>query len=147
MRMPGLAERGARDANFVVWLDGSLYEFGKGNPMAQDIESESTQLFQFDPVAVSKPKRPSIGLKVLQGVVAICSFAVVVAMFSAGVFWMVNRTPKPNGSADRFLWFAGQNKTWDQYQQEQKAAGRGRLDEKEYDWTQQLLNDAYSNRR
>jgi hypothetical protein len=114
--------------------------------MAKNIDTEPTQLFQFDPVAVSKPARPSVGLKILQGAVAIGSFAVVVAMLSVGVVWIVNRTPKPNGSADSFLWFAGQNKTWDQYQQDQKAAGRERLDEEYYDWTQQLMNDAYSNR-
>ena len=67
-------------------------------------------------------------------------------LISTAAIWLFNRKSNPNASADTFLRFAGQNKTWKQYQESQKAAGRGRLDEKEYDWTQQLLNDAYSNR-
>jgi len=67
-------------------------------------------------------------------------------VITTGALWLIRREPNPNASADMFLWFAGQNKTWGEYQEGQKAAGRGRLDEKEYDWTQQLFNDAYSNR-
>jgi hypothetical protein len=105
-------------------LEWSLYEFGKGNLMAQDTESESTQLFQFDPADVSKPVRGSIGLEVVQGVVAICSFAVVVALLSAGVVWVVNRTPKPDASAER-----------------------ERLDKEYYDWTKERPKDAASKGR
>jgi hypothetical protein len=65
---------------------------------------------------------------------------------STAAIWVIRGEASPNAAADMFLWLAGQNKTWDEYQSEQKAAGRGRLDEKEYDWTQQLFNDAYSNR-
>jgi len=92
--------------------------------MAQNTKSEGTQLFEFDPAADSKPARGSMGLKLLQGVVAIGSFAVAVAMFSAGVVWIVNRTPKPNASA-----------------------GRERPEEEYYDWTKELPNDGNSNRR
>ena len=93
--------------------------------MAQNTKSEGTQLFEFDPVADSKPARGSIGLKLLQGVVAIGLLAVTVTMFSAGVVWIVNRT----------------------LEQEKTSAGRERLDDEYYDWTQERPKDAKSNRR
>jgi hypothetical protein len=85
------------------------------------------------------------GPNVLFGLVKLCSIGVVAVGISVTAVWYLTSIQKPNRSADTFLWLAGQDKTWEEYQDEQRAAGRGRLSEEEYDWTQQLLNDAYSN--
>src|SRR5262245_39863622 len=112
--------------------------------MAQEIEPVPKRLFdptQYNPDADLSKAPQSKALGLLWSVVTFCSVVVAVMMVTTGVLWLANREPNPNASADAFLWIAGQNKTWDQYQKEQ---GRGPEDEKEIDWMQQLLTDAYS---
>jgi hypothetical protein len=118
--------------------------------MSHDIESYTDQFtesaehsFTADPT--SRGPR-STAPKLLQNVITFCSFALVSMVISTAAIWWFNREKTSNASADAFLWFAGQNQTWDEYQKKQKSAGRQRMDEKEYDWTQQLFNDAYNNR-
>jgi hypothetical protein len=78
------------------------------------------------------------------GALLFFALAAMVAVLATGGVWLLTSKQSSNPSADTFLWFAGQDKTWDEYQREQEAAGNTRLDEKEYDWMQQALNDAYS---
>jgi hypothetical protein len=119
--------------------------------MAHDNQQLLTaQLFQ--PTECNPPAEPpsqaprSHALTLLHSAVKFCSFAVAAMVISTGVIWWARSEENPNASADAFLWLTGQNKTWNEYQNEQDSAGRARMDEKEYDWTQQLFNDAYSNR-
>ena len=117
--------------------------------MAQDNQLLTAQLFQAaqcnlaaDPASQApQSKIPTL----LNNVVTFCSFAIVSMVISTAAIWWIRREASPNASADVFLWLAGQNKTWVEYQEGQKSAGHPRMDENEYDWTQQLLNDAYSN--
>jgi len=82
--------------------------------------------------------------KRLHGVaVAIGIAFLLAATVATWALWPAGDT-KSNRAADFFLWVAGSDLTWEQYQQQQRAAGNPRMDEKEYDWTQQALNDAYS---
>ena len=113
------------------------------------LTAESVQASQLRPTedyippqAPQSPRpNPVKGILLLGLVVA---FAAAV---SVGGVWLLNRASSKNASADTFLWVTGQDKTWEQYQAEMEASGRGRLNEDEYDWQQQLLNDAYSNDR
>jgi hypothetical protein len=64
--------------------------------------------------------------------------------------WLVKRdanqgpqAKKSNLAADLFLWVMGTDKTWEEYQDMHRQRGRARLDEDEFSWTQQALNDAY----
>jgi hypothetical protein len=74
---------------------------------------------------------------------------VVLAISACGVgVWLLQRdaTAKSNAPADFFLWICGSKLTWKEYQEQQRAQGNQRMDESEYDWYQQLFNDAYSRR-
>ena len=49
-------------------------------------------------------------------------------------------------AADWFLWLCGQDKTWAEYQAEKRAQGNARImdnEDEDYDWMQELVNDAY----
>jgi hypothetical protein len=119
--------------------------------MAQENELQSAQFLNLDdyrPAAAPPPEAPRPnGGGLLRSIGTFCTVAVAGMLISSAAIALYNSQADPHASADMFLWLAGQKKTWKEYQREQKAAGRGRLDEKEYDWTQQLLNDAYSRER
>ena len=112
----------------------------------QLLTHQSLPATETEPSAGPETEAPrSEATRLLHGATRFCSFAVLALVISTAAIWLFSREASPNASADAFLWLTGQNKTWDEYQAEQKAAGRPRLDEKEYDWMQQLVNDAYSN--
>src|SRR5262245_33135961 len=117
----------------VVW--STICPF-RGHAMAQEQLPQAPQFeaTTYNPSADPSPKSSSL----LLGAIKFCSIAVVTMVVSTAAIWWVNRKPNSNASADAFLWFAGQNKTWNEYQKSKKDAGYGRLDEKEYDWMQQL---------
>jgi hypothetical protein len=80
------------------------------------------------------------------------SFAQSAAMFillavtTAGVsFWMMESKGKPKlySGGDLFLWVMGSNLSWEEYQQQQRDHGNMRMDESQFSWMQQVVNDAY----
>ena len=118
--------------------------------MAYDNQLRTAALYQAaecDPSAEPASQAPrSNGPNLLLCATTFCSFAIAAMVIAAAAFWWVGRETSANPSADAFLWFAGKDKTWDQYQKGKKSSGHGRLDEKKHDWMQQAVNDAYSNR-
>ncbi len=92
---------------------------------------------------VPRGSRPSP----VKGILLLGLVVVFAAALSVGGVWLLNSVTDENAPPDTFLWVAGQDESWEEYQARMEASGRGRLDENEYDWAQQLLNDAYSNPR
>src|SRR5687767_205979 len=106
--------------------------------MAQENELASAQFLQvadYKPAVGPTPEAPRPkGAGLLHSVGTFCTVAVVAMIISSVGLWWFSSEANPNACADTFLWLCGQKKTWKEYQREQKAAGRGRLDEKEYDF-------------
>jgi hypothetical protein len=87
---------------------------------------------------------PAASLRLLSIVVGAAVVATIVGTIGIGLLRGSDK-PRDNSplAANLFLWAIGSDLTWSEYQAQQRARGRARLDEKEYDWTQQALNDAY----
>jgi hypothetical protein len=75
---------------------------------------------------------------------AAIAVGILILLVATAVWVMAPGDSKSNRAADFFLQLVGSDLTWEQYQQQQRAQGNQRLDENEYDWTQQLMNDAYA---
>jgi len=102
-------------------------------------EEETPATIALPPVA----KRSS--LSIIPSAILCGLLGIVVA--GTGTWYLSsNGKTNANPAADLFLWMTGSKLTWEQYQRQQRARGNQRLDEDEYDWQQQLLNDAYSRR-
>jgi hypothetical protein len=73
----------------------------------------------------------------------------VIVMVFLGLLGVVGRWACTSASesttcADWFLWVAGSDKNWEEYQKNQVRKGNPRLKDKEMTWMQQLFNDAYA---
>jgi hypothetical protein len=74
----------------------------------------------------------------------------VLAIGTAGVsFWMMQSNGKSISfsGGDLFMWIMGSDLSWEEYQRHQQDRGSQRLDESQFNWLQQVVNDAYSSSR
>lgn len=108
----------------------------------QYLTSSSEPEFSDAMVPSTAARRSSAPL--VSGAMMFAVLAMVVAGAAAVWLFQPGGETKSNTAADFFLWISGSDLTWEQYQAQQLDRGNQRLDEKEYDWTQQVLNDAYS---
>lgn len=86
----------------------------------------------------------------LQTVLRFVSIVVVTGIIgTAGIYFTkqygeMRKSEAP--AADWFLWLCGQDQTWEEYQDQQRARGNARImdnEDEDYDWMQELVNDAY----
>ena len=109
------------------------------------LASEAASLEQ---LAATSPGRSATGW--LQAAVRFASIAVVTAIVATGGIYGAKQYGQMQDSeapaANWFLWLCGQDQTWEEYQDQQRARGNARImdnEDEEYSWMQELVNDAY----
>jgi hypothetical protein len=96
------------------------------------------------PVSVDIPKVRTAGSQVISGINNVMIGVIVVSLFTIVGTWVCTAASKSTTAADWFLWVAGSEKTWEEYQANHVKKGNPRLKDKEMTWMQQLFNDAYA---
>ncbi len=109
--------------------------------MTEPLESEELP----NPVeSVHTPTGRNTANQVAGGVKLFLAFVLGAAIYTTAGNWATDKASKSTKVADWFLWGAGSDKTWDQYQKGQIAKGNPRLKDKELGWVGQLIQDAYA---
>jgi hypothetical protein len=96
------------------------------------------------PVSVDTPEVPSTNSQVMNGINNVIIGVIVVSLLTILGTWACRSASKSTTAADWFLWVAGSDKTWEEYQEDHVKKGNPRLKDEEMTWMQQLFNDAYA---
>lgn len=118
----------------------SQTELTTAKSLTAPLESETL------PASADAPKIRTAASQMLGGIKHFLIYVTVVALLCTVGKWALFSATKSNTVADCFLWAAGSDKTWEEYQRDHVRKGHSRMEDKDATWLEQLFIDGYAGR-
>jgi hypothetical protein len=94
---------------------------------------------------ISPPRAKLTFLRqVMRGVQNFVIVMIFVGLLATVGKWALFSASESTSCADWFLWAAGSEKTWDEYQRDHVRQGHKRMEDKDASWLEQLFIDGYA---